>query len=183
MSKRASAPGSLFLKTGVSTNVFGEALATRQENEVPAMGEDFLSCPDKLRCRWSFFQKCLLGKLQRESSNWELSVCLSVLLFVCLCVLSVCLSVCVSFCLSVCLSVCRSVGRSVGWSVGLGRSVGLCGICCVACAVVHLLCCICCAAFVVLHLLWSVCRCCDFALDRCRCRCRLGFLGLGVFGV
>ena len=60
MSKRASAPGSLFLKTGVSTNVFGEALATRQENEVPAMGEDFLSCPDKLRCRWSLFAKMLV---------------------------------------------------------------------------------------------------------------------------
>ena len=69
MSKRASALGSLFLKTGVSINVFGEVLATRQDNEVPAMGQDFLSCPDKPRCRWSFVQKCLLGKLQRESSN------------------------------------------------------------------------------------------------------------------
>ena len=152
MSKRASAPGSLFLKTGVSTNVFGEALATRQENEVPAMGEDFLSCPDKLRCRWSFFQKCLLGKLQRESSNWELSVCLSVLLFVCLCVcLSACLCVCLSACPSVCLSVGRSVGRSDGRSVSVGRSV------CVASVVLHALLCICCVAFAVLHLLCCIC--------------------------
>ena len=63
MSKQASAPGLLFLKTGVGTKAFGQVLGTRQESEVPVMGSEILTCPGKLRCRGSFFQKCLCGQI------------------------------------------------------------------------------------------------------------------------
>ena len=60
MSKRASAPGLLFLKKGVGTNAFGQVLDTTQESEVPAMGGEIVTCPDKLRGRCWFFSKMLV---------------------------------------------------------------------------------------------------------------------------
>ena len=52
----------MFSKTGVGANAFGQVLGTRQEREVPVMGSEILTCPGKLRCRGSFFQKCLCGQ-------------------------------------------------------------------------------------------------------------------------
>jgi len=60
MSKRASAPGPVFLQTGVGTNAFGQVLGTRQESEVHVMGSELLTCPAKLRRRVRFFSKMLV---------------------------------------------------------------------------------------------------------------------------